>query len=98
MTWDEHVFELTLPRSVCVGHVDLKFSLHAQCSMPPNIQFTLLKQNASGIGKMPDSSMDVDTSIDFNISPDSNLKIGGYILIIVIFIVYLTSYASGIFN
>ncbi|KAG8262296.1 Baculoviral IAP repeat-containing protein 6 [Homalodisca vitripennis] len=76
-SWDEHVFELTLPRSVCVGHVDLKFSLHAQCQYPPNLQFTLLKQNASGIGKLSDSISDVDNVIDFNLlSPEGGAKKG----------------------
>ncbi|XP_054283105.1 baculoviral IAP repeat-containing protein 6 [Macrosteles quadrilineatus] len=75
-SWDEHIFELTLPRSVCVGHVDLKFSLHAQCQSPPNIQFTLLKQNASGIGKLSDNSTDVDAGVDFIIPTESGHKKG----------------------
>ncbi|XP_044731226.1 baculoviral IAP repeat-containing protein 6 [Chrysoperla carnea] len=49
-TWDEHVIELTLPWSACIGHVDLQFSLHQPCPSLPNIQVTLLKQHASGIG------------------------------------------------
>ncbi|XP_046689202.1 baculoviral IAP repeat-containing protein 6-like, partial [Homalodisca vitripennis] len=80
-SWDEHVFELTLPRSVCVGHVDLKFSLHAQCQYPPNLQFTLLKQNASGIGKLSDSISDVDNVIDFNLlSPEGGAKKGTFLV------------------
>nr|CAD7460369.1 unnamed protein product [Timema tahoe] len=69
-TWDEHVFELTLPRSCCVGHVDIKFSLHAPCPTPPLIQVTLLKQNASGIGRKEkvDTAPPVDQSVDFNLN------------------------------
>nr|CAD7259223.1 unnamed protein product [Timema shepardi] len=69
-TWDEHVFELTLPRSCCVGHVDIKFSLHAPCPTPPLIQVTLLKQNASGIGRKEkvDTAPPVDRSVDFNLN------------------------------
>ncbi|XP_069689782.1 baculoviral IAP repeat-containing protein 6 isoform X2 [Periplaneta americana] len=68
-TWDEHVFEITLPRSCCIGHVDLKFSLHAPCASPPLIQITLLKQNASGIGRKEKMfTPPVDETIDFNIN------------------------------
>jgi hypothetical protein len=68
-TWDEHVFEITLPRSCCIGHVDLKFSLHAPCPSPPHIQVTLLKQNASGIGRKEKMfTPPVDDPIDFNIN------------------------------
>lgn len=61
---------------MCVGHVDLKFCLHAQCQTPPNIQFTLLKQNASGIGKLADNPIDVDSTVDFSISPEAGSKKG----------------------
>lgn len=49
----------------------MKFSLHAPCSSPPNIQVTLLKQNASGIGKKGkrlNSYIDVDKGVNFNIN------------------------------
>jgi len=69
-TWDEHVFELTLPRSCCVGHVDVKFSLHSLPSMATEIQVTLLKLNTSGIGKKekPPGSRAVDDGINFKFS------------------------------
>lgn len=51
-SWDEHLFELVLPRPCCVGHVDLKFSLHPLCAVPPNIEVTLLKQSVSSIGRV----------------------------------------------
>ncbi|XP_071454170.1 dual E2 ubiquitin-conjugating enzyme/E3 ubiquitin-protein ligase BIRC6 [Hetaerina americana] len=76
-TWDEHVFEITLPRSCCVGHVDVKFSLHPANLTPPNIEITLLKQNASGIGrKGKRCTPAVDEGIDFNIHMlnDDNFK------------------------
>lgn len=47
-TWDEHIFELTLMQSMCVGHVDVKFSLHPSCQLVPNIQVTLLKLKNDG--------------------------------------------------
>lgn len=74
-TWDEHVFEITLPRSVCVGHVDVKFSLHSQCQTPPRIEMTLLKQNATGIGRTKEKFNEhtlVDSTVDFNLSFDSS--------------------------
>ncbi|XP_064603703.1 baculoviral IAP repeat-containing protein 6-like isoform X3 [Liolophura sinensis] len=50
-TWDEHLFELVLPRPCYVGHVDVKFSLHSMCMSPPKVEVTLLKQNISNIGR-----------------------------------------------
>ncbi|XP_065342145.1 baculoviral IAP repeat-containing protein 6 isoform X6 [Cloeon dipterum] len=69
-TWDEHVFELTLPRSCCVGHVDVKFTLHALPSMATEIQVTLLRLNSSGIGKKDKTAggRAVDDSINFKFS------------------------------
>ena len=72
-SWDEHLFELVLPRPCCVGHIDLKFSLHPLCTSAPNIQVTLLKQSISNIGRSiscvsgegSERSIDVDTRIDF---------------------------------
>ena len=71
-TWDEHLFEIVLPRVCCVGHVDVKFTLNPLCSTTPKIQVTLLKQNISAIGRptinVPDpSSVPVDSKINFNI-------------------------------
>lgn len=69
-TWDEHIFELTLPRSCCVGHVDVKFSLHSLPSMATEIQVTLLKLTSSGIGKRDKQmgSKAVDDGINFKLS------------------------------
>ncbi len=73
-SYDEHIFELVLPKTCCIGHVDVKFSLHPLCTSPPNIQVTLLKQNISNIGRhsMNGSSSDVDSAIDFNIYQRAN--------------------------
>lgn len=71
-TWDEHVFELTLPRSASgnIGHVDVRFTLHAFCQELPTIQVTLLKQNIKRIGHQKVSPTPVDERIDFNIGTD----------------------------
>lgn len=66
-TWDEHVFEITLPKSCTIGHVCFKFSFQSTCSPPPNIQVTLLKQNVSGIGHKQPASLSVDSKVDFGI-------------------------------
>lgn len=49
-TWDEHIFEITLPCPVSIGHMDIHFSLHNQNSIPPHVEITLLRQNTAGIG------------------------------------------------
>ncbi|XP_032684948.1 baculoviral IAP repeat-containing protein 6 isoform X6 [Odontomachus brunneus] len=71
-TWDEHVFELTLPRSASgsIGHVDVRFTLHSFCQELPTIQITLLKQNIKRIGHQKASSTPVDERIDFNLGSD----------------------------
>uniref|UniRef100_A0A0C9RVJ5 Dual E2 ubiquitin-conjugating enzyme/E3 ubiquitin-protein ligase BIRC6 n=1 Tax=Fopius arisanus TaxID=64838 RepID=A0A0C9RVJ5_9HYME len=71
-TWDEHVFELTLPRNVAegIGQVDVRFSLHSPCLEPPTIQVTLLKQNITGLGHHKSPLTPVDERIHFNISND----------------------------
>ncbi|GFO34551.1 baculoviral iap repeat-containing protein 6, partial [Plakobranchus ocellatus] len=48
-TWDEHLFEILLPKPCSVGHVDIKFSLHPMCTLQPNVEITLLKQNIGSI-------------------------------------------------
>ena len=77
-SWDEHLFELVLPRPCCVSHIDLKFSLHPLCITPPSIQITLLKQSSSTIGhatfpepvgQMAAPPVEVDTGIDFKVDP-----------------------------
>lgn len=47
------MFELTLPRNAQsnIGHVDVKFSLHALCPELPTVQVTLLKQNITGLSQ-----------------------------------------------
>uniref|UniRef100_H3CIY4 Dual E2 ubiquitin-conjugating enzyme/E3 ubiquitin-protein ligase BIRC6 n=1 Tax=Tetraodon nigroviridis TaxID=99883 RepID=H3CIY4_TETNG len=50
-SWDEHVFELVLPKACMVGHVDLKFVLNPNTINIPQIQVTLLKNKAPGLGK-----------------------------------------------
>lgn len=51
-SWDEHVFELVLPKACMVGHVDFKFVLNANIANIPQIQVTLLKNKAPGLGKV----------------------------------------------
>uniref|UniRef100_A0A3Q2XNE1 Baculoviral IAP repeat containing 6 n=1 Tax=Hippocampus comes TaxID=109280 RepID=A0A3Q2XNE1_HIPCM len=51
-SWDEHVFELVLPKACMVGHVDFKFVLNANIVNIPQIQITLLKNKAPGLGKV----------------------------------------------
>lgn len=48
-TWDEHLIELSLPKTTSLGHIDFKFSLYQPCSNPPAIQVTLLKQKSIGL-------------------------------------------------
>ncbi|XP_054010480.1 baculoviral IAP repeat-containing protein 6 isoform X1 [Hylaeus anthracinus] len=75
-TWDEHVFELTLPRSASenIGHVDVRFSLHSVCQELPIIQITLLKQNVRRIGHNKSPLNPVDERIDFNIGNEQKGK------------------------
>lgn len=51
-SWDEHVFELVLPKACMVGHVDFKFVLNPNITNIPQIQVTLLKNKAPGLGKV----------------------------------------------
>jgi len=71
-TWDEHVFELTLPRNASgnIGHIDVRFTLHTFCQELPTIQVTLLKQNIKRIGHRKTPLIPVDERIDFNIGTD----------------------------
>lgn len=39
----EHIFEITLPKSSRVGHLDLKFSLQPGCASLPPIEVTLYR-------------------------------------------------------
>lgn len=69
-TWDEHVFELTLPRIEAenIGHIDVHFNLQSFCQELPIIQITLLKQNIRRIGHQRSPLTPVDERIDFNIN------------------------------
>ncbi|KAI9525107.1 Baculoviral IAP repeat-containing protein 6 [Dissostichus eleginoides] len=65
-SWDEHVFELVLPKACMVGHVDFKFLLNANIINIPQIQVTLLKNKAPGLGKVSETA--VDRQISFPLS------------------------------
>ncbi|XP_039995720.1 baculoviral IAP repeat-containing protein 6 [Xiphias gladius] len=65
-SWDEHVFELVLPKACMVGHVDFKFVLNANIVNIPHIQVTLLKNKAPGLGKVNETA--VDRQISFPLS------------------------------
>ncbi|XP_028323473.1 baculoviral IAP repeat-containing protein 6 isoform X3 [Gouania willdenowi] len=65
-SWDEHVFELVLPKACMVGHVDFKFVLNANIINIPQIQVTLLKNKAPGLGKVNETA--VDRQISFPLS------------------------------
>ncbi|KAG1667328.1 Baculoviral IAP repeat-containing protein 6 [Nymphon striatum] len=83
-TWDEHLFELSLSRPCCVGHIDFKFNLHPCFNTFPKIEVTLLKQLCIGMNrqmnfrKTSTQHEAVDSSINFNIkSPDSSKSSDG---------------------
>uniref|UniRef100_A0AAZ3SHA9 Dual E2 ubiquitin-conjugating enzyme/E3 ubiquitin-protein ligase BIRC6 n=1 Tax=Oncorhynchus tshawytscha TaxID=74940 RepID=A0AAZ3SHA9_ONCTS len=65
-SWDEHVFELVLPKACMVGHVDFKFVMNANITNIPQIQITLLKNKAPGLGKVNETA--VDRQISFPLS------------------------------
>uniref|UniRef100_A0A6Q2Z2L0 Dual E2 ubiquitin-conjugating enzyme/E3 ubiquitin-protein ligase BIRC6 n=1 Tax=Esox lucius TaxID=8010 RepID=A0A6Q2Z2L0_ESOLU len=65
-SWDEHVFELVLPKACMVGHVDFKFVMNANITNIPQIQITLLKNKAPGLGKVNETA--VDRQIPFPLS------------------------------
>lgn len=46
-TWDEHILEITLPVSMCLGHVDVHCTIQ-NSPMPPQVEITLLRQNSKG--------------------------------------------------
>ncbi|KAM3606446.1 uncharacterized protein V6R79_016382 [Siganus canaliculatus] len=71
-SWDEHVFELVLPKACMVGHVDFKFVLNANIVSIPQIQVTLLKNKAPGLSKVNETA--VDRQISF---PLSNVHANG---------------------
>ncbi|CAG9860383.1 unnamed protein product [Phyllotreta striolata] len=61
-TWDEHIFEITLPNSTILGHVDVHFTLQP-CSSSPYVEITLLRQNKNGIGHKKDVKFAVDETV-----------------------------------
>ncbi|RZB38740.1 baculoviral IAP repeat-containing protein 6 [Asbolus verrucosus] len=61
-TWDEHIFEITLPSPMSLGHVDVHFSLQSSTALP-HVEVTLLRQNTSGIGHKKDVKFAVDETI-----------------------------------
>ncbi|XP_057271384.1 baculoviral IAP repeat-containing protein 6 isoform X6 [Pezoporus wallicus] len=71
-SWDEHVFELVLPKACMVGHVDFKFVLNSNITNIPQIQVTLLKNKAPGLGKVNEAA--VDRQITFPLSPAHNIE------------------------
>lgn len=80
-TWDEHLIELSLPKTTSLGHIDFKFAIIQPCSNPPAIQVTLLKQKSIGLccRRKPGSknvassrSFDVDDNINFNLNSGSS--------------------------
>ncbi|XP_064014811.1 baculoviral IAP repeat-containing protein 6 isoform X4 [Pogoniulus pusillus] len=72
-SWDEHVFELVLPKACMVGHVDFKFVLNSNITNIPQIQVTLLKNKAPGLGKVNEAA--VDRQITFPLSPAHNIDV-----------------------
>ncbi|XP_048340127.1 baculoviral IAP repeat-containing protein 6 isoform X2 [Sphaerodactylus townsendi] len=71
-SWDEHVFELVLPKACMVGHLDFKFVLNSNITNIPQIQVTLLKNKAPGLGKVSEAA--VDRQITFPLSPAHNVE------------------------
>uniref|UniRef100_A0A8C3XU63 Dual E2 ubiquitin-conjugating enzyme/E3 ubiquitin-protein ligase BIRC6 n=1 Tax=Chelydra serpentina TaxID=8475 RepID=A0A8C3XU63_CHESE len=71
-SWDEHVFELVLPKACMVGHVDFKFVLNSNITNIPQIQVTLLKNKAPGLGKVNEAA--VDRQITFPLSPAHSIE------------------------
>ncbi|CAJ0938652.1 unnamed protein product, partial [Ranitomeya imitator] len=72
-SWDEHVFELVLPKACMVGHVDFKFLLNSNITNIPQIQVTLLKNKAPGLAKVNETP--VDRHISFPLSAAFNVEV-----------------------
>lgn len=64
-TWDEHIFEVNLPTSVYLGHLDVHFVLHTAATQP-RVEITLLHQVSSNIGHRRDVKFAVDDSVQFD--------------------------------
>lgn len=65
-TWDEHIFEITLPSPMSLGHVDVHFTLQNPTSFP-HVELTLLRQNTNGIGHKKDVKFAVDETITIDL-------------------------------
>lgn len=61
-TWDEHIFEITLPTATLLDHVDVHFTLQPATTLP-HVEVTLLRQNKSGIGHNRDVRFSVDETV-----------------------------------
>lgn len=61
-TWEEHIFEITLPSSMVLGHVDVHFTLQ-NASNKPCVEVSLLRQTKSGIGHSRDVKFAVDDTV-----------------------------------
>lgn len=65
-TWDEHIFEITLPQASNLGKVDVHFQLQSS-NLMPNVEITLLKHLTSSIGTKKDvkfAAVDDSVTID----------------------------------
>ncbi|XP_026686483.1 baculoviral IAP repeat-containing protein 6-like [Diaphorina citri] len=78
-TWDEHMFELSLPKNTCVGQVDVKLTLHTPCPQVPPLQVTLLRPmtsrapfQASHSGSY--TSTPVDAGVSFSLPSEEGAK------------------------
>ncbi|KAI9556663.1 hypothetical protein GHT06_016453 [Daphnia sinensis] len=70
-SWDEHFFEMSLPPGVPVSHVHLRFVLAPSCSVPPEIQVSLLEQRSRSLqwgrtSLTANPAEEVDNLINFN--------------------------------
>lgn len=61
-TWDEHIFEITLPSATPLGHIDVHFTLQPSSTLP-HVEVTLLKQNKNGIRYNKDVKFSVDETV-----------------------------------
>lgn len=61
-TWDEHIFEITLPTATPLGHIDVHFTLQPSSTLP-HVEVTLLKQNKNGIRHNKDVKFSVDETV-----------------------------------
>ena len=71
-SFDEHVFEIILPRVTTVGHVDLKFSFNVNVTTSPRIQVMLYQQKLAGFSAPTGHAGEVDWKIDFNLKSSSS--------------------------